>query len=93
MLIEKIRINTNSITATFNTGGNYISINMTGVQRACRDAEVGRPALLSAQRSPDGIVSKLHKAIVRHQLARFLRVSCFRINRRLRSLGISLFIA
>lgn len=49
MLIEKIQINTNSITATFNTGGNYISINMTGVQRACRDAEVGRPVLLSAQ--------------------------------------------
>lgn len=42
MLIEKIQINTNSITATFNTGGNYISINMTGVRRACGDAEIGR---------------------------------------------------
>lgn len=47
MLIEKIQINTNSITATFNTGGNYISINMTGVRRACGDAEIGRPVLLS----------------------------------------------
>lgn len=60
MLIEKNQINTNSITATFNTGGNYISINMTGVWRACGDAEVGRLVLLSARRSPNVIVSKLH---------------------------------
>lgn len=39
------RTRTNSITAAFNTGGNHISINMTGVQ--CARAVVGRQVLRS----------------------------------------------
>lgn len=70
------RPRTNSITDAFDTGGNYISINMTGIRSA--RAVVGGQVLLSVRRrrSPDPIATELDKPIVRHRLARFLRVSC-----------------
>lgn len=67
------RSRTNSITDAFDTGGNYISINMTGIRSA--RAVVGGQVLLSVRRSPDPIATELDKPIVGHRLARFLRVS------------------